>query len=67
MNTGILTETADSVRVIRLTGSPRRGNPLSNALMRDLLAAVRDGEEDDAIRCLAILGTPTHFSVGGRH
>ncbi|MBE0529590.1 MAG: enoyl-CoA hydratase/isomerase family protein [Rhodospirillales bacterium] len=64
MSVVISTETDGAVRTIRLTGVPRRGNPLSNALMGDLLAAVRNAEEDGAIRCLAILGTPTHFSVG---
>lgn len=60
----VLAETVGPVRLIRLTGVPKRGNPLSCALMRDVLDAVRAAEGDDDIRCLAILGTPTHFSVG---
>lgn len=64
MSASLACGTDGPVRIIRLTGVPRRGNPLSNTLMGELLAAVRDAEDDDAIRCLALLGTPTHFSVG---
>lgn len=64
MTTSIKTETIGPVRVIRLTGMPKRGNPLSTTLMRDLLGVVHEAERDDAIRCLALFGTPNHFSVG---
>jgi len=64
MSASLACDTDGPVRIVRLTGVPRRGNPLSTALMRELLAAVAEAEADEAIRCLVLLGTPTHFSVG---
>lgn len=64
MSDYIAIETDGPVRILRMTGQPKRGNPMSTAMMRALLAAVRDGEQDPTIRCLALFGTETHFSVG---
>jgi Protein of unknown function (DUF993) len=37
MNDSIQLQTIGAVRVIHLTGKPKRANPLSTALMRELL------------------------------
>jgi len=52
------------VRVLTMTGVPRRGNPMSSALAAALLAAVDAAGRDDGVRCLVLAGTPTHFCVG---
>jgi enoyl-CoA hydratase/carnithine racemase len=52
------------VRVLTMTGVPRRGNPMSSALAGALLAAVDAAARDDGVRCLVLAGTPTHFCVG---
>jgi enoyl-CoA hydratase/carnithine racemase len=59
-------DTADlgPVRILTMTGSPRRGNPMSAELARSLLAAVRQAGDDDAVRAIVLAGTPTHFCVG---
>ena len=53
-----------AVRVLTMTGQPRRGNPMSAALGRALLAALSDAVADDSVRCVVLAGTPTHFCVG---
>ncbi|MCS2608743.1 enoyl-CoA hydratase/isomerase family protein [Halomonas dongshanensis] len=57
-------DTQGTVRILTLTGKPKRGNPLTQALASDLLAAVLDAENDSTIHAIVIAGTPTHFSVG---
>lgn len=52
------------VRILRMTGVPRRGNPLSQALIERLLGAVLEAERDDGVRAMVLAGTETHFSVG---
>lgn len=52
------------VRTLRMTGRPKRGNPLSRNLSKGLLEAVREAEDDDHIRAIVLAGTETHFSVG---
>lgn len=52
------------VRIITMTGEPRRGNPMSAALARALLEAIRAAAADPAVKCLVLAGTPTHFCVG---
>lgn len=52
------------VRILTMTGQPRRGNPLSQRMAEDLVAALVAAERDDAIHALVLAGTPTHFSVG---
>ncbi len=60
----VATEAHGAVRLIRLTGEPRRGNPLSRDVMAALLAAVDAANADPAVRCLVIAGTERYFSVG---
>ncbi|WP_043532033.1 enoyl-CoA hydratase/isomerase family protein [Litchfieldella xinjiangensis] len=64
MNERLEISTIGAVRLIRMTGSPRRGNPLSQDLIGGLLEAVIEGEEDKAVRAIVLAGTDTHFSVG---
>ena len=60
----IAVETKGAVRVIRLTGTPSRGNPLNGPLWDQLLGVVRDADADPAIRCMVLFGTERFFSVG---
>lgn len=64
MSESIEIRTEGPVRVLTMTGRPRRGNPLSRQLARDLVAALQDAERDAAIHAVVLAGTPTHFSVG---
>jgi enoyl-CoA hydratase/carnithine racemase len=59
-------ETTDHgpVRLVTMTGTPRRGNPMSAELADALLGEIERAARDDAVRCLVLAGTPTHFSVG---
>jgi enoyl-CoA hydratase/carnithine racemase len=59
-------EVADEgpVRTITMTGSPRRGNPMSAGLARALLQALDAAMADDGVKCIVLAGTPTHFCVG---
>ncbi|MDB5849993.1 MAG: putative enoyl-CoA hydratase [Rhodoferax sp.] len=52
------------VRVITMTGTPRRGNPMSAQLARALLEAIDDASRAPDVKCLVLLGTPSHFCVG---
>ena len=52
------------VRVLTMTGVPRRGNPMSSALAAALLAAIDAAGRDPSVACLVLTGTPTHFCVG---
>lgn len=52
------------VRILHMTGRPRRGNPLSKALAEALLAAIEEAEREDDLLALVLAGTQTHFSVG---
>lgn len=62
--TALEAETRGPVRLLRMTGAPRRGNPLSRDLTARLLDAVLAAERDAAIGALVLCGTETHFSVG---
>lgn len=53
-----------AVRTITMTGVPRRGNPMSASLADALLKSIEAANQDDAIRCIVLAGTPTHFCVG---
>lgn len=53
-----------AVRRLQMTGHPQRGNPLSRALARQLIDAVRTAEADEGVRVVVLSGTETHFSVG---
>ena len=52
------------VRVLTMTGEPRRGNPMSAELAGALLAAIDAASRDRAVKCLVLAGTVTHFCVG---
>lgn len=53
-----------AVRVLTMTGVPRRGNPMSPALGRALLERLSQAMADDSVRCTVLAGTATHFCVG---
>ncbi len=53
-----------AVRVLTMTGIPRRGNPMSAALGSALLQAIRTAAADPSVGCLVLTGTATHFCVG---
>lgn len=52
------------VRILTMTGRPKRGNPLSRQLARDLVGALLEAERMADIHAIVVAGTPTHFSVG---
>ncbi len=55
----------DGVATISLD-QPDTRNALSDALLDDLLAALREARDDDAVRCVVLASThPTTFSAGG--
>jgi enoyl-CoA hydratase/carnithine racemase len=56
--------TVGAVRIIQLTGKPKRANPLSTTLMRELLEVVRDLAHDDTVGAAVLCGTEQFFSVG---
>ncbi len=56
--------TEGPVRILQMTGRPRRGNPLSAELARDLVSALEAAEKDAAVHAIVLAGTDTHFSVG---
>lgn len=64
MSESLEIDDANGVRLIRMTGRPRRGNPLSRALTRALHSAIVGAQDDDAIAVVVLSGTETHFSVG---
>lgn len=64
MSESLEIEDRGPVRHMRMTGRPRRGNPLSRALSRELLATIREAEADEAVRAIVLSGTEAHFSVG---
>ncbi|MFT3718057.1 enoyl-CoA hydratase/isomerase family protein [Pseudorhodoferax sp.] len=65
MNDNILSvENRGTVRVLTMTGVPRRGNPMSPELSRALLDALAQAMADTNVRCVVLAGTPTHFCVG---
>jgi len=58
------TRTEGPVRILQMTGRPRRGNPLSSELARELISELESAERDPAIHAIVLAGTDTHFSVG---
>jgi enoyl-CoA hydratase/carnithine racemase len=64
MSDSIQVSTIGAVRVIQLTGKPKRANPLSSALMRELLEVVRNLGNDDSVCAAVLAGTEQFFSVG---
>jgi len=57
-------EDRGAVRIVTMTGEPRRGNPMSYALGQAILGALADAMADDAIRSIVLAGMETHFCVG---
>jgi enoyl-CoA hydratase/carnithine racemase len=47
-----------------MTGVPRRGNPMSSSLADALLKTIDAAAYDDAVSCIVLAGTQTHFCVG---
>ncbi|WP_222184497.1 enoyl-CoA hydratase/isomerase family protein [Geminicoccus harenae] len=64
MTEHLAVDTNGPVRILTMTGRPRRGNPLSQALAADLVQALMAAEADEAIHAVVVAGTPSHFSVG---
>ncbi|WP_418127766.1 enoyl-CoA hydratase/isomerase family protein [Variovorax sp. KK3] len=57
-------EDRGAVRIVTMTGVPRRGNPMSPELARALLAALAEAMADADVRAVVLAGTATHFCVG---
>lgn len=57
-------ENRGPVRILTMTGQPRRGNPMSRELGHALLDAIAAAAGDDDVKVLVLAGTPTHFCVG---
>ncbi len=59
----ITTNDQQNIRLLTLS-DPQRRNPLSPALVRDLLAALESAAQDPAIRAVVLTGAGTAFSAG---
>lgn len=64
MQESLETKTHGPVRLLQMTGRPRRGNPLSKLLTQQLESAFIEAERDDDIGAIVLCGTESHFSVG---
>ena len=65
MSTHLLSvENRGAVRLLTMTGEPRRGNPMSPELSRALLDALAKAMTDASVRCVVLAGTAKHFCVG---
>ena len=62
-NPVLLEETEDGVRVLRLN-RPEKKNALSNALSQELVRAIKDAAEEDAVRVIGITGVGDAFCAG---
>ena len=60
----ISVENRGPLRILTMTGQPRRGNPMSQELGRALLGHLADAMADAAVRAIVLAGTETHFCVG---
>ncbi|RYF31876.1 MAG: enoyl-CoA hydratase [Comamonadaceae bacterium] len=60
----IAVESRAAVRIVTMTGVPRRGNPMSPQMAQALLDALADAMTDDTVSCVVLAGTATHFCVG---
>jgi hypothetical protein len=62
-HTGAVTvERRDAIAIVRFAG-PSRANPLSVAVMRDLVAAARHFEEDGRTAAIVVAGRDAVFSA----
>jgi len=59
----VLTEVADQIATITLN-RPEARNALSGALLKDLVAAVRDAQADDAVSVIILTGADPAFCAG---
>jgi len=59
----LVDDPAEGVRRITLN-RPEKRNALNNPLRGALLAALRDGDTDDAVRVIVVRGAGTCFSAG---
>ena len=59
----VLTEVADQIATITLN-RPDARNALSGALLKDLVAAVRDAQADDAVSVIILTGADPAFCAG---
>ena len=59
----LLEETIAGVRILRLN-RPAKKNALSNAVTREIVRAINDAAEDDAIRVIGITGVGDAFCAG---
>jgi enoyl-CoA hydratase/carnithine racemase len=57
-------ENRGPVRIVTMTGVPRRGNPMSPELTATLLASLKDAMADESVKSVVLAGTETHFCVG---
>lgn len=64
MSESIQVSTVGQVRIIQLTGKPKRANPLSTTLMRELLEVVQEMDHDETVGAAVLCGTEQFFSVG---
>ncbi len=62
--TQVLTESQEGVVTITLN-QPARFNALSGAMLRELTAALRAAERDEAVRVIVLTGAGKAFSSGG--
>ncbi len=60
---GVAIERREALAIVRLMRPDARVNPLSLAVMRDLIAAARRFEDDDAA-AVVVTGRPDIFSAG---
>jgi enoyl-CoA hydratase len=59
----VVVERDDAIAVVRLN-RPRQLNALSGPLMDELLAALQELDEDDAVRCIVVGGDERAFAAG---
>jgi enoyl-CoA hydratase/carnithine racemase len=57
-------ENRGPVRILTMTGVPRRGNPMSPELTSALLVKLNEAMADDSVKSVVLAGTETHFCVG---
>lgn len=63
MTPSLLVDTTDHVRTLTMH-RPERRNALDADLLRALVAALREADRDDGVRCVVLTGTDPAFSAG---
>ena len=59
----VVVERDDAIAVVRLN-RPKQLNALSGPLMEDLVAALQELDDDDAVRCIVVGGDERAFAAG---